>query len=239
MAGHSTWRVTGSRITGAVPEEVRAGQSRPPDLAYTGQMRSSGQFRHAASSSFTASVTLEIRSAASTAVIQVSSCSPCRPVRILANSVTWPARVAMLSARWARLEVPGDHQDVRVAGQESGQAHLGRRSVQGRGRRQHGGVLGHLGYTEETPSRGEVHPRPGCAPGTSRGGARPSGRGGCRRSGDALVALGEECDRAGGTGDDLAEGGGDDLPTGELIPSLAAEHQARDKQTCQRERRWA
>ena len=51
MAGHSTWRVTGSRITGAVPEEVRAGQSRPPDLAYTGQMRSSGQFRHAASDS--------------------------------------------------------------------------------------------------------------------------------------------------------------------------------------------
>ena len=79
MAGHSTWRVTGSRITGAVPEEVRAGQSRPPDLACTGQMRSSGQFRHAASSSFTASVTLEIRSAASTAVIQVSSRSPCRP----------------------------------------------------------------------------------------------------------------------------------------------------------------
>jgi len=39
-------------------------------------MRSSGQFRHAASSSFTASVTLEIRWAAS---IQVSSCSPCRP----------------------------------------------------------------------------------------------------------------------------------------------------------------
>ncbi len=65
----------------------------------------------------------------------------------------------MLSARWARLEVPGDHQDVRVAGQESGQAHLGRRSVQGRGHRQHGGVLGHLGYTEETPSRGEVHPQ--------------------------------------------------------------------------------
>ena len=52
MAGHSTWRVTGYRITGAVPEEVRAGQSRPPDLAYTGQMRSSGQFRHAASSSW-------------------------------------------------------------------------------------------------------------------------------------------------------------------------------------------
>src|SRR5712691_11543073 len=50
-------------ITGAVPEEVRAGQSRPPDLACTGQMRSSGQFRHAARSSFTASVTLEIRSA--------------------------------------------------------------------------------------------------------------------------------------------------------------------------------
>ena len=43
MAGHSTWRVTGSRITSAVPEEVRAGQSRPPDLACTGQMRSSGQ----------------------------------------------------------------------------------------------------------------------------------------------------------------------------------------------------
>jgi hypothetical protein len=79
MAGHSTWRVTGSRITGAVPEEVRAGQSRPPDLACTGQMRSSGKFRHAARSSFTASVTLEIRSAASMAVIQVSSCSPCRP----------------------------------------------------------------------------------------------------------------------------------------------------------------
>jgi len=39
MAGHSTWRVTGSRITGAVPEEVPAGQSRPPDLAYTGQIR--------------------------------------------------------------------------------------------------------------------------------------------------------------------------------------------------------
>src|SRR5260370_39156175 len=132
MAGHSTWRVTGGRITGAVPEEVRAGESRPPDLAYTRQMRSSGQFRHAASSSFTASVTLEIRSAASTAVIQVSSCSPCRLVRILAKSVTWLARVAMLPARWARLEVPGDHQDVRVAGQESGQAHLGRRSVQGR-----------------------------------------------------------------------------------------------------------
>ena len=53
MAGRSTWRVIGSRITGAVPEEVRAGRSRPPDLAYTGQMRSSGQFRHAASSSFT------------------------------------------------------------------------------------------------------------------------------------------------------------------------------------------
>ncbi len=65
----------------------------------------------------------------------------------------------MLSARWARLEVPGDHQDVRVAGQESGQAHLGRRSVQGRGRRQHGGVLGHLGYTEERRAEGEVrHP---------------------------------------------------------------------------------
>jgi hypothetical protein len=114
MAGHFTWRVTGSRITGAVPEEVRAGQSRPPDLAYIGQMRSSGQFRHAASSLFTASVTLEIRSAASTAVIRVSSCSPCRPVRILANSVTCLARVAMLPARWARLEVPGDHQDVRA-----------------------------------------------------------------------------------------------------------------------------
>ena len=55
----------------------------------------------------------------------------------------------------------------------------------------------------------------------------------------APVALGEECVRAGSTGDDLAEGGGDDLPTGELIPSLAAEHQPRDKQTCQRERRWA
>ena len=131
----------------------------------------------------------------------MSCCSPCRPVRILANSVTWPARVAMLSARWARLEVPGDHQDVRVAGQESGQAHLGRRSVQGRGRRQHGGVLGHLGYTEERRAEGEVrHPRPGCAPGTNRGGASPSGRGGCRRSGDAHVALGEECVRAGGTG---------------------------------------
>src|SRR5260370_12648842 len=69
MAGHSTWRVTGSRITGAVPEEVRAGQSRPPDLAYTGQMRSRGQFGHAASSSFTASLPLEIRSAASTPVV--------------------------------------------------------------------------------------------------------------------------------------------------------------------------
>ncbi len=89
LAGHSTWRVAGSRITGAVPEEVRAGQSRPPDLACTGQMRSSGQFGHAASSSFTASVTLAIRSAASTAAIKVSSCSPCRPVRILANSVSW------------------------------------------------------------------------------------------------------------------------------------------------------
>src|SRR5260221_8587416 len=68
MAGHSTWRLCGSRITGAVAEEVRAGQSRPPDLAYSGQMRSSGQFGHAASSSFTASVTLEIRSAASHAL---------------------------------------------------------------------------------------------------------------------------------------------------------------------------
>jgi hypothetical protein len=115
----------------------------------------------------------------------------------LGELVTWPARVAMLPARSARLEVPGDHQDVRVAGQDSGQAHLGRRSVQGRGR-QHRGVLGHLGYTEERRAEGEVrHPRPGCAPGTSRGGARPSGRGGCRRSGDALVALGEECVRAG------------------------------------------
>jgi hypothetical protein len=45
MAGHSTWRVTGSRITGGVPEEVRAEQSRPPDLACTEQMRSSGRFR--------------------------------------------------------------------------------------------------------------------------------------------------------------------------------------------------
>jgi hypothetical protein len=80
MAGHFTWRVTGSGITGAVPEEARAGQSRPPDLACTGQMRSSGQFRHAASSSFTASVTLENRAAASTAGIKVSSCSPCRAI---------------------------------------------------------------------------------------------------------------------------------------------------------------
>ncbi len=94
MAGHFTWRVTGSRITGAVPEEVRAGQSRPPDLAYIGQMRSCGQFRHAASSLFTASVTLEIRPAASTAVIQVSSRSPCRPVRILANDPALAGRRA-------------------------------------------------------------------------------------------------------------------------------------------------
>jgi len=28
MAGHPAWRVTGSRITGAVPEEARTGQSR-------------------------------------------------------------------------------------------------------------------------------------------------------------------------------------------------------------------
>jgi CBS domain len=33
MAGHSTWRVTGCRITGAVPEEVRAGQPAPAIVA--------------------------------------------------------------------------------------------------------------------------------------------------------------------------------------------------------------
>ena len=47
MAGHSTRRVTGSRITGAVPEEVRAGQSRPTAAAMAGALLPTDQLERA------------------------------------------------------------------------------------------------------------------------------------------------------------------------------------------------
>jgi len=122
MAGHSTWRVTGSRITGAVPEEVRAGQSRPPDLACTGA--DAVQRPVPPRREFLVHRVGDLADQAG----GIDGGDP--GVRLLAVPAgedlgelgDVAGQGGDVVGQVGQPEVPGDHQDVRDAGQESGQA---------------------------------------------------------------------------------------------------------------------